>query len=58
MACVGGGRADQDVNICQELLEVSQVQDQRDASLMSMAQHDRIENIIRSDKLVRGKPRR
>jgi hypothetical protein len=48
------GWGGQDLDISSELMELSQIQDQRDASLMYEAQRNRVRTRIPPDKLVRG----
>jgi hypothetical protein len=55
---VGMGWGGQDLDISTELLEISQIQDQRDASLMYEAQRNQVRTLIPPDKLVRGHQRR
>jgi capsular polysaccharide biosynthesis protein len=51
---VGMGWGRQDLDISSELLEISQIQDQRDAALMYEAQRNRVRTRVPPDKLVRG----
>ena len=55
---VGMGWGGQDLDICSELMEISQIQDQRDAWLMYEAQRNRVKTLIPPDRLVRGNQRR